>query len=304
MARVVVFAEYGEPEVLHVIETDDPVPADDEIRIRVRAAGVQPFDALYRRGDFARYKQASFPARLGNEVAGVIDALGDAVSGFAIGDEVIAFVDSIGYADTIVAPAAGVVRKPAGMPWPEAGVLSASGQTADTALDALGIIAGDRLLIHAAAGGVGSFATQLAVARGATVVGTASERNHAYLTRLGALPVTYGPGLVERVGRLVPEGITAALDCVGGEANDVSVRLLGASGRAVTLVDWQAEQRLGVRRVGTDRSVARLAALTSLYEKGSLIVPIWRQYPLDEAPAAHREIETGHVRGKIALVTT
>ncbi|MFI6604489.1 NADP-dependent oxidoreductase [Nonomuraea sp. NPDC050536] len=303
MARVVVFTEYGAPEVLHVVDVDDPWPVDTQIRVRVRAAGVQPFDAGYRSGAFAQYKQATFPAQLGNEVAGVVDAVGAAVTGFAVGDEVIAFVDAIGYADTVVVAATNAVQKPALMPWPEAGVLSASGQTADTALDALEVTAGDRLLIHAAAGGVGSFATQLAVARGATVIGTASERNHAYLTDLGAQPVTYGPGLADRVKELVPDGITAALDCVGGEANDVSVRLLGTPDRAVTLVDWQAEQRLGVRRVGTDRSAARLAGLVSLYEKG-LVVPIWKRFTLDEAPSAHREIETGHVRGKIVLVTT
>ncbi|GAA0384928.1 oxidoreductase [Acrocarpospora corrugata] len=302
MARVVVFAEYGEPEVLRVVEVDDPHPGGDELRIRVKAAGVQPVDARYRRGDFSQYKPADFPARLGNEAAGVVDAIGRDVTGFAIGDEVIVFVDSIAYADTIVAPAANAAHKPAAMPWPEAGVLTASGQTADTALDALGVTTGDRVLIHAAAGGVGSYATQLAIARGATVIGTASERNHAYLTELGAIPVTYGPGLANRVRELAPDGITAAVDCIGGEANDVSVQLLGTPDRAITLVDWQHAG--GVRRVGTDRSATRLSGLCSLYEKGALTVPIWKQFTLDQAPLAHHEIETGHVRGKIALVVS
>ncbi|MFC4589336.1 NADP-dependent oxidoreductase [Sphaerisporangium corydalis] len=304
MARIVVFAEYGEPEVLQVVEADDPHPAEGEIRVRVKAAGVQPFDAGYRRGAFAQYNPAVFPARLGNEVAGVVDMVGTGVTEFTAGEAIIAFVDSVGYADTVVAPASSAVRKPSAMPWTEAGVLSASGQTADTALDALNVTAGDRLLIHAAAGGVGSFATQLAIARGATVIGTASQRNHAYLESLGAMPVTYGPGLADRVRQLAPDGITAALDCVGGEANDISVRLLGTAERAITLVDWQAEQRLGVRRVGTDRSAARLAGLVARYKKGDLTVPIWKRFGLEEAPLAHREIETGHARGKIVLVTT
>jgi len=303
MAKIVVFTEYGEPEVLHVVEVDDPAPADGEVRIRVRSAGVQPFDAAYRRGTFAQHKPAPFPAQLGNEAAGTVDAVGAGVTGFVVGDEVIAFVDSNGYADTLVTPATHAVGKPATMPWPEAGVLSASGQTADTALDALAVSTGDRLLIHAAAGGVGSFAVQLAVARGATVIGTASERNHPYLAELGATPVTYGPGLADRVSALAPDGITAALDCVGGEANEVSVKLLGSAERAVTLVDWDAEQRLGVRRVGTERSAARLASLVAHYETGRLVVPVWKQFALADAPLAHREIETGHVRGKIALVT-
>ena len=109
------------------------------------------------------------------------------------------------------------------------------------------------------------------------MIGTASQHNHAYLESLGALPVTYGPGLADRVRQLARGGITAALDCVGGEANDISVQLLGTAERAITLVDWQAEQRLGVRRVGTDRSAARLADLVALYEKGDLTVPIWKR---------------------------
>lgn len=301
MAKIVVFTEYGEPEVLHVVEIDDPAPADGQIRIRVKAAGVQPFDAAYRRGAFAQYQPARFPAQLGNEAAGIVDALGPGVVGFAVGDEVIAFVDSNGYADTVIVDATHVVHKPAVMSWPEAGVLSASGQTADTALDALAVTAADRLLIHAAAGGVGSFAVQLAVARGATVIGTASEHNHSYLTALGAIPVTYGTGLIDRVHHLVPEGITAALDAAGGEANEVSVKLLGSPRRAITLVDWEAEQRIGVRRVGSDRSAARLASLIALYQAQKLTVPVWKQFPLAQADRAHREIETGHTRGKIAL---
>jgi len=302
MARIVIFTEYGGPEVLRVVEIDDPVPAAGQIRIRVKAAGVQPFDAAYRRGTFHRFQPARFPARLGNEVAGIVDAIADPASGFAVGNEVIAFVDAIGYADTVVIDAANAVRKPPGMPWPHAGVLSASGQTADTALDALDITAGDRLLIHAAAGGVGSFAVQLAVARGATVIGTASAPNHDYLAELGAIPVTYGPGLVERVRESLPAGITAALDAVGGDANDMSVALLGTPERAVTLVDWEAEHRIGVRRIGTDRSSARLASLTALYQAGTLTVPAVQQFLLDQADLAHREVETGHTRGKIALI--
>lgn len=303
MAKIVVFTEHGGPEVLHLVGVDDPTPGPDEVRIRVRAAGVQPFDAAYRRGAFARYMPAPVPAQLGNEAAGTIDALGADVSDFAVGDSVIAFVDSVGYADTVIALAAHTVHKPAVMPWIQAGVLSASGQTADTALDALAITADDMLLVHAAAGGVGSFAVQLAVARGATVIGTASERNHAYLTGLGAMPVTYGPGLVDRVHARAPGGITAALDCIGGEANSVSVQLLGSADRAITIADWDAERQLGVRRLGTDRSAARLAALVAHYTAGRLRVPIWKQFSLADASLAHREIETGHVRGKVVLVT-
>jgi enoyl reductase len=187
------------------------------------------------------------------------------------------------------------------MPWSEAGVLSASGQTAATALDELQVGAGDTLLIHAAAGGVGTFAVQLARARGATVIGTASVRNHDYLRSLGAIPVTYGPGLEERVRDAAPGGVSAVLDAIGGEALDASVKLMNDTKRIVTITDWTAPARLGVRRIGTDRSVQRLNDLTGLYRKGQLTIPVTGTHPLAEAAAAHREVEAGHVRGKVAL---
>ena len=301
MATVIVFDEYGPPEVLHPVELPDPVAGPGQVRIRVKAAGVQPFDCATRRGDFARYNPLSFPVRLGNEAAGVVDQVGPGVTGFRAGDEVIAFLTMEGYADTVVVAVDQVGRKPAGMPWDQAGVLTASGQTAYTALDELAVREGDTLLVHAAAGGVGSFAVQLARARGATVIGTASERNHGYLESLGAIPVSYGPGLADRVRAAAPGGVDAVLDAIGGEALDVSVALLGRTERIVTIADWSAEARLGVRRIGTQRSVAKLDDLTRLYQAGALTIPVWQAYPLDRAADAHREVETGHVRGKVAL---
>src|SRR5512139_1616482 len=128
MATVIVFDRYGEPDVLHPVDVDDPEPARGEVRIRVRAAGVQPFDCATRRGDFAQYTPLTFPARLGNEAAGVVDRVGLDVAGIAVGDEVIAFTTMRAYADTVVVPATQVATKPPHLPWPQAGVLSASGQ--------------------------------------------------------------------------------------------------------------------------------------------------------------------------------
>lgn len=304
MAKVVVFTEYGGPEVLQLIEVPDPVAKEGTVRIRVEAAGVQPFDCATRRGDFAGYNPLTFPVRLGNEVAGTVDQAGAGVTGLAEGDEVIAFLTMEGYADTVVVPADQVGRKPAAMPWPEAGVLSASAQTAWTALDELEVGAGDTLLVHAAAGGVGSFAVQLAEARGAAVVGTASERNHDYLRSLGARPVTYGPGLADRVREAAPGGVTAVLDAIGGDALGVSVDLMnGETKRIVTIADWANSARLGIRRIGTERSAEKLDQLTRLYDEGKLKVEVARTVPLSDAPEAHREVESGHVRGKVALVT-
>ncbi|GAA3754082.1 NADP-dependent oxidoreductase [Micromonospora maritima] len=302
MAKIVVFNEYGGPEVLHLVDVPDPEAGTGQVRIRVKAAGVQPFDCATRRGDFAAYNPLTFPVRLGNEVAGIVDQVGAGVTGFADGDEVIAYLDMQGYADTVVVPADQVGHKPAKMPWAEAGVLTASGQTAYTALDELRVGAQDTLLVHAAAGGVGSFAVQLAKARGAQVVGTASERNHDYLRSLGAVPVTYGPGLADRVRAAVPQGITCALDAIGGEALDVSLELLGSPERIVTIADWARSAQLGIRRIGTERSARKLDDLTRLWSEGKLVVEVAESVPLSRAAEAHRLVETGHVRGKVALV--
>ncbi|WBC16472.1 NADP-dependent oxidoreductase [Micromonospora sp. WMMA1998] len=302
MAKIVVFNEYGGPEVLHLVDAPDPEAGAGQVRIRVKAAGVQPFDCATRRGDFAAYNPLTFPVRLGNEVAGIVDQVGDGVTGLADGDEVIAYLDMQGYADTVVVPAEQVGHKPAKMPWAAAGVLTASGQTAYTALDELRVGAQDTLLVHAAAGGVGSFAVQLAKARGAQVVGTASERNHDYLRSLGAVPVTYGPGLADRVRAAVPQGITCALDAIGGEALDVSLELLGSTERIVTIADWARSAQLDIRRIGTERSAQKLDDLTRLWSDGKLVVEVAESVPLSRAAEAHRLVETGHVRGKVALV--
>jgi enoyl reductase len=303
MAKVIQFDEYGPPEVLHLVEVPDPEPEAGEVRIRVRCAGVQPFDCATRRGDFRAYQSLDLPARLGNEAAGVIDAVSPDVVDLAAGDEVICFTTMLAYADTIIVPAVQVAPKPAAMPWTEAGVLTASGQTALTALDELGVMEGDTLLVHAAAGGVGSFAVQLACLRGARVIGTASDPKHQYLRELGAEPVRYGAGLVERIRTLAPNGVSAVLDAIGGEALDVSVAVAPKE-RIVTVADWAGAARLGIRRIGTERSRLRLETLTHLYEQGLLRIEVMKSFPLADAAAAHRLVESGHARGKVVLAVS
>lgn len=300
--KAVTFAAFGPPEVLRLVEVDDPVAGAGQVRVRVKAAGVQPFDARFRAGLFGSYVPARFPQTLGGEFAGVVDRVGDGVGGFAVGDEVLGYVWQAGYAERVVVGADAVVAKPAGMPWAEAGALSASGQTAHTALRELGVGAGETVLIHAAAGGVGSVAVQLGRAWSATVVGTASEGNHDYLRSLGAIPVAYGEGLGERVRAVAPRGVDAALDAHGGEeAIAASVALVAVRDRIGTLTARDAAARLGIRLIGTQRSAARLGELVGLWEEGKLRVHVRRTFPLARAADAHREIETGHGRGKVVL---
>jgi len=302
MSLAMAFSQHGPPEVLHPVEVPEPQAGLGEARVRMRAAGIQPFDCAFRRGDLQGFLPARFPQVLGNDFAGVVDQVGDGVTTVAVGDEVLGFCAPGAYAELIVVAATQVVARPPSLPWESAGGLSASGQTALSALRDLGVVEGDTLLVHAAAGGVGTVAVQLAREWGARVIGTASERNHEDLRSLGVEPVAYGPGLAERVRAMAPDGITVALDCIGGEAIPVSIDLAGGPERVGTIADHAAVARYGVRRPGGERSAAKLAELVRLHSEGRLRLTVHAAIPLTKAAAAHREVEGGHVRGKVVLV--
>lgn len=312
MPRVVVATAPGGPEVLTVVEDTVEAPGPDEVRIEVRAAGVNPIDwKLYGSAMGAR---ANFPMRLGFEAAGVVTEAGPEAVGpagpVAAGDEVIAYRVAGGYADELVALASAVVPKPAGMSWETAGSLMLTGATAVHALAATNVGAGETVLVHAAAGGVGLMAVQLAVARGAHVIATASERNHEYLRQLAAEPTTYGDGLADRVRALTPDGVDAAIDCIGtNEAIDVSLQLVADRRRIATIVASQRAAEAGIKLLGGGpgadpgtaiRDAARLE-LTELVERGELEVRV-RPFALNDVADAHREGQSGHVTGKLVLV--
>jgi enoyl reductase len=300
--RAIVFERYGGPDVLRVADLPVPEPGPGQVRVRVRVAGVNPVDVKRRRGDFAAFAPPglTFPQRLGNEYAGTVDALGSEVTGLAVGAEVLGSAGGDAYADFVVVPAADVVPRPSGAPVEVAGALPAVGQTAHTALAAIRVEPGDTLVVHAAAGGVGTVAVQLARMLGARVIGTASPANHDYLRGLGAIPVAHGPGLVERIRELAPDGVDAALDLVGGDAIAASLALVADRRRIGTTVDARAAQEHGFLRVG-GRSTPALVELIGLVASGALVLPVDASYPLESAPQAHARVEAGHVRGKLAL---
>lgn len=302
MSKAVVFDHYGPADVLHFIEIPLAVPQPGQVRIRVRSAGVQPFDALFRSGAAHRWVPATFPQRLGNEWAGTIDELAPDVTGFSIGEGVFGWAMLASYAEHVVVNATDFVAKPQQMPWSEAGALSASGQTALAAIHELDVKAGQTLLIHAAAGGVGSFASQIARARGARVIGTASERNHDYLRSLGVSPVTYGHDLTGQIRLVAPDGVDAALVLVDSmEAIQVSLELVGEKNRIGTVAFSSAAREHGIRQLGTVRSIERLTELVELYQSGDLQIFLQQEIPIANAAEAHRLIEDGHTRGKIVL---
>lgn len=299
--RAVAFAAHGNPSVLQLIEVPEPHAGPGQVRVRMRAAGVQPFDCAFRRGDLQGFLPATFPQTLGNDFAGVVVEVGEGVAGRHVGDELLGFCTLVAHAELIVVDATVVVSRPPTLPWEVAGGVSASGQTALNALRDLGVAAGETLLVHAAAGGVGTFAVQLARDWGATVIGTASPGNHAWLASLGVLPVAYGPGLADRVRALAPGGVDVALDCIGGDAVTVSLELIEDRSRIGTIADHAAVQRYGIRRPGGERTAANLTELVELHTAGRLQVPIHLAVPLGQAAEAHAAVETGHVRGKVVL---
>ncbi len=302
MMRAAAFRTFGGPEVLQVMELPAPVAGPGEVRVRVRAAGVQPFDAAVRAGWTPPGVTGDLPRIPGNEFAGVVDQVGEDVTGVSLGQEVLGFSLLNSYAEYIVVPAGDVTPKPARVPWEVAGALTAAVQTAELALDGLAVSAGDTLLVHGAAGAVGTAAVQIARSRGAVVIGTAREENHEHLRELGAVPVVYGDGLADRVRALAPGGVHAALDGAGGAALDVSLELVKDRDRIVTLVEHGKAAELGVQVVRGTRTAERLGRYAALYAEGRLKFPVRRTYRLEQAADAHREIETGHGRGKIVLV--
>ncbi|OBA92909.1 NADPH:quinone reductase [Mycolicibacterium mucogenicum] len=304
MSRVVQFAEYGTPEVLRVVDAEPPVPGPTQVRIAVRAAGVNPIDWKILSGQMRQLFPVELPAGVGSDVAGVVDAVGSEVTEWAVGDEVLGRSMTGSFADYALAESDEIVRKPAGVAWEVAGSLAGAGGTAYTVLKKLGVKAGDTLLVHAAAGGVGTFAVQLAKAQGVNVVGTAGESNHEYLRSLGATPVTYGDGLLERVQAVAPEGVDAVLDASGRGEIPLSIELTGDPSRVLTLVAFdKADTGIQVHAGGSGRELGEaLRELATLVAQERLVVSVSQTYPLADAGAALSASTTGHVHGKLVVV--
>lgn len=304
-ATYVTADEYGDPDVLVLREEQLPEPGPGQVRLQVKAAGVNPVDLKIRAGARGDGKT---PFRLGYEVAGVVEAVGPDVTTVAPGDEVMAFRIAGGYASALIVPAKDVVPKPASLPWSQAAGLLLAGATAMHTLEVTGVGAGDVVLLHGAAGAVGQAVTQLARLRGATVIGTASERNHELLRELGATPITYGDGLRERV--LAAGTPTAAIDAAGtDEALATSLALVDHDRIATVVVTPQAAEA-GIKRLGGApgadpgkalRDAAR-PELARLAGEGALKVRVVRELPLAEAAQAHRFVAEKHAAGKVVLI--
>ena len=297
--KAVQYSEFGGPEVLELVELPDPHPGPGQIRVAVRAVGINPVDWKMRRGMLG----GDLPQTTGREVAGVVDELGEGVSDAAPGDEVFGFAIGGGAAE--LALLANYAPIPPSLDFTAAAGLPIAVETSVRALDLLGVGDGSTVLINGAAGGVGSAAVQIAKVRGARVIGTASPNNHDYLRSLGAEPTTYGEGLVERVRAIAPDGIDAAFDVAGGGALPALVELAGAPEHVLTIADFAGAPETGVRVTGgpgTKRAVHALTDIAELIESGRFSLPVAQTFPLDQIAEAHRISEGGHVRGKLVLL--
>jgi NADPH:quinone reductase-like Zn-dependent oxidoreductase len=296
MARAVRFTRYGGPEVLEVAEVEEPHAGPGQVRVAVRAAALNPFDSKVREGAIPNLVP---PRGQGSEFAGLVDEIGDGVTGPAVGDEVLGWGSGC-QAEFVVARAGNVAAKPSGLDWETASAIGLVGNTARRATDAVSITADDTVLVTGASGGVGLLSAQFARRAGARVIGTAREAHHEFLANLGIVPVAYGPGLDDRLREAAPEGISVVLDSVGAEMVELALALGVPARRINSVADGM--ERYGISTVGGGgKNAADLAELAELVDRGELVLPVRAVYPLAEVAAAYEELESGHGLGKIVL---
>jgi NADPH:quinone reductase-like Zn-dependent oxidoreductase len=300
--KAVTFAEYGAPDVLHVADVDEPHPGPGQIRVAVRASGVNPIDWKARSGMMRDVMAVSFPVIDGREAAGVVDEVGPNVSGVAVGDEVFGF--AVGGSAAEYAVLDDFAHKPPGLSWEAAAALPVAVETSVRVFTVLGGVGeGQTLVVNGAAGGVGVAAVQLARSRGARVIGTAGEANHDFLRSIGAEPTTYGDGMVDRIRALAPDGVDLAFDTAGKGGVPDLIALTGDAASVATIADFGAAA-LGAKVTGGGdfRAVEALDEAAALIESGRLHVPVAETFTFARAADAHRLSEDGHVRGKLVLI--
>jgi NADPH:quinone reductase-like Zn-dependent oxidoreductase len=305
MMKAVRYDEFGGIDVLRVDEVERPVPGDGQVLVRVKAAGVNPSEAVIRTGAVASLFPSTFPSGQGSDLAGVVEEVGAGAGAFSPGEEVIGFTNNrASQAELVLVEAGDLTPKPGKVSWEAAGGLYVAGVTAWGAVHAVQLTEGETVVVSGAAGGVGSLAVQLARRTGAAVIGLASEGNHEWLKSHGVVPVAYGDGVADRVRAAAPGGVDAFIDAFGDGYVELALALGVAAGRIDTIVDFAAAAKHGVK---TDGGTAAgpgakvLAELAGLIADGHLEVPIANVYPLAQVREAYTELERRHTRGKIVL---
>jgi NADPH:quinone reductase-like Zn-dependent oxidoreductase len=304
MPRAVRFDKYGGLEVLQVVEVERPSPGLGKVLVRVKAAGINPGEAMIRKGMFADRWPATFPSGQGTDLAGIVEEVGPGVANIPVGDEVIGFTnDRASQAECVLVESGNLVPRPANVSWEQAGALFVAGTTAYAAVRSVGLTDGNTVVVSGAAGGVGSLAVQLAGNAGARVIGLSSDGNHKWLTDHGVIPVTYGDGVEDRIRAASGGRVDAFIDTFGGGYVELALKLGVAPNRIDTIIDFAAAAKYGVKMEGSYEAATAevLAQLAELLAAGRLEIPIAKAYPLAEVRDAYRELEQRHTRGKIVL---
>ncbi len=303
--RAVKFDHYGGIDVLHIDELPLPIPNNDEVLVKIKAAGINPVDANIRKGLLAARWPANFPSGEGTDFAGVVESVGPKVGTFAIGDEVIGFTNNrASHAEYVLVPMEQLTPRPPHVPWEQAGSLFIAGTTAYATVKAVSLKKGDTVVVSSAAGGVGSIAVQLAVDAGAVVIGLAGGVSHAWLKQKGVIPLDYSGNMAEKIKAAAAGQIDAFIDTYGHGYVDLAIQLGVKPNRIDTIVDYEAAKKYGVMTDGnlSAANTKVLAELAALIEHGRLEVPIANVYKLDQVREAFAELESHHTHGKIVLV--
>ncbi len=300
--RAVQFTHFGAPDVLEIVELPDPHPGPGQVRIRVRAVGISATDTKIRQGTLSF--GAPLPQTTGRDIAGVVDEVGEGVADVAVGDRIFGVSDDgAGAADLALMTYR--ARVPDALGFVDAAALPIALETATRGLDQLSVGAGTSLVVNGAAGGIGSTAVQLAVARGARVIGTASTANHDYLRQLGAQPTTYGDGMADRLRALAPTGVDAALDVAGSGVLPTLIDLAGGPENVVTLADVDGAREHGVlfsNAFEQGNAFHAMAGIGALIDAGAFWLSVERTFSLSNISQAHQVSEHGHVRGRLVVI--
>jgi NADPH:quinone reductase-like Zn-dependent oxidoreductase len=303
--KAVRFDHYGGVDVLDVREVADPVAGQGRVVVAVKAAGINPGEIAIREGYLHERWPATFPTGQGSDLAGIVGSVGEGVTGWRPGDEVLGWTEERGsQAELVAVPADQLTAKPAALSWEVAGSLFVVGMAGYASVQAVAPQPGETVVVSAAAGGVGSVAAQLARRTGATVIGLAGERNHAWLRGHDIVPVAYGEGQEERIRAAAPGGVDALIDTFGGGYVDLGIALGVKPERINTIIDYEAVQRLGVHGQGTHAiaTAPLLAEVAELAANGSLEIPIAATFPLDRVRDAFVALGERHTHGKIVLI--
>ena len=301
--KAVRFDEYGEVDVLKVVDVPKPAPGPGQVLVQVKAAGINPGEAKIRAGLMHAMWPATFPSGQGSDLAGLVAETGPGVTSFAAGDEVIGYTDNrASQAEYVVVEEQNLTAKPANVPWEVAGALFVVGATAYAAVRAVALTEDDTVAVSGAAGGVGSLAVQLARRAGATVIGLAAQANREWLARHRVIPVVYGDGVADRI-RQAGGKVDAFIDTFGADYVQLALELGVEPSRIDTIVRFDAVGEYGVKAQGNAAGASAdvLAELAGLIADGQLEVPIAATYPLSQVQEAYRRLASGHIRGKIVL---